>query len=192
MKKKGKKGFYIHSLFKIANNFSPILDKSIELGRSFIIKEYQQQRLPLFLLWKGIVHKLRSDNEYQYLIGPVSISNQYCKLSQLIIVEFIKKHHYNNALAKYIRSRKKFKVRFRKTEDKELINITHNDLRHIDDLLCDIEPSHIPVPILIKKYIKQNAKIIGFNIDPKFNYTLDGLMMLNIMDLPKNSLNSLI
>lgn len=62
-----------------------------------------------------------------------------------------------------------------------------NDLKKVDDLLLDIEPTHIPVPILIKKYIKQNAKIIGFNVDPQFNNSLDGLIMLDINDLPEES-----
>ena len=43
-----------------------------------------------------------------------------------------------------------------------------------------MEPAHFKLPILLKKYLKQNARIIGFNVDPKFNNTLDGLMYLNI------------
>ena len=43
----GKKGFYIAELFKIKAQFMPVLKKSIELGRSFIRKEYQQKPLPL-------------------------------------------------------------------------------------------------------------------------------------------------
>ena len=46
----GKKGFYVAELFKIKEQFTPVLKKSLELGRSFIRKEYQQKPLPLFLL----------------------------------------------------------------------------------------------------------------------------------------------
>ena len=60
-------------------------------------------------------------------------------------------------------------------------------MRNWQNLLLDIEPTHIPVPILIKKYIKQNAKIIGFNVDPQFNNSLDGLIILDINDLPEES-----
>jgi len=186
----GKKGFYINSLFKIKKKFKPYLEQSIELGRSFVVKEYQQKRLPLFLLWKGIVHKLQSKSEYRYLIGPVSISNRYSSLSQLLMVEFIKKYHFDQDLAKYIKPRNKFKVKFKRVENQPLLEMASNDLKKVDALLMDIEPSHIPVPILIKKYIKQNAKIIGFNVDPKFNNSLDGLIMLNINDLPEDSLET--
>ena len=183
----GKKGFYINSLFKIKNKFIPYLEKSIELGRSFVVKEYQQKRLPLFMLWRGIVHKLKSNTDFQYLIGPVSISNRYSNLSQLLIVEFVKKYHFDEKLAKFIRPRNIFKVKFKRVENQSLLEMASNDLKKVDDLLLDIEPTHIPVPILIKKYIKQNAKIIGFNVDPQFNNSLDGLIILDINDLPEES-----
>ena len=184
----GKKGFYINSLFKLKKKFIPYLEKSIELGRSFVVKGYQQKRLPLFMLWRGIVYKLQSNPDFQYLIGPVSISNRYSNLSQLIMVEFIKKHHYDEKLARFIKPRNKFKVKFKRIESHSLLEMASNDLKKVDDLLLDIEPTHIPVPILIKKYIKQNAKIIGFNVDPQFNNSLDGLIMLDINNLPENSL----
>ena len=50
----GKDGFYVSELFKIKEQFTPVLKKSIELGRSWIRREYQAKPLPLFLLWKGI------------------------------------------------------------------------------------------------------------------------------------------
>ena len=36
----------------------------------------------------------------------------------------------------------------------------------------------------MKKYLHMNGKVIGFNIDPDFNECLDGLMMVNIADIP--------
>ena len=36
-----------------------------------------------------------------------------------------------------------------------------------------------------------NTKIIGFNVDPKFNNYLDGLILLDVYDVPKNTIESL-
>jgi hypothetical protein len=47
------------------------------------------------------------------------------------------------------------------------------------------------MPVLLKKYLKQNAKIIGFNIDPKFNDALDGLIVLDLFEVPYNTIESL-
>ena len=85
----GKRGFYLHTLFRIYNSFIPVLEESIELGRSFVVKEYQRKPLPLFLLWKGILYFLLKNPEYRYLIGPVSISNNYSKVSKDLIIKFI-------------------------------------------------------------------------------------------------------
>ena len=77
MKQYGKNGFYTSSLFKMKEEFDLVLEYSIELGRSFIIKEYQRHPLSLFLLWKGIQRFLMQNPVYQYLIGPVSVSNNF-------------------------------------------------------------------------------------------------------------------
>ena len=43
------------------------------------------------------------------------------------------------------------------------------------------------LPVLIKKYIKQNARVIAFNVDPLFNNAVDGLMYIKISDLPEST-----
>ena len=58
-------------------------------------------------------------------------------------------------------------------------------------VIGDIEPSSDKLPVLLKKYISLNAKIIGFNIDPKFNMCLDGLLILDIFDVPMKTIESL-
>src|SRR3984957_2891700 len=105
----GKKGFYISELFKIKPQFTPVLKKSIELGRSWIRKEYQQKPLPLFLLWKGILKYLIDNPRYRYLIGPVSISNSFSNFSKSLIVDYINRNHFDHEMAQYIKPRKKFK-----------------------------------------------------------------------------------
>jgi hypothetical protein len=46
-------------------------------------------------------------------------------------------------------------------------------------------------PVLLKKYLKQNARILGFNRDPKFNNALDGLILLDVHDLPAETRENL-
>lgn len=187
----GKKGFYISSLFKLKAAFLPVLKQSIEMGRSFVARDYQQKRLPLFMLWKGIMHFIITHPEYRYLIGPVSISGSYSKLSRMIMVQFIKKFYFNKELAKLVSPRNKFKVNFKKVEGDSLVESAKKDVKKVDQIISDIEPNHAPLPVLIKKYIRQNAKIICFNVDPKFNDALDGLMLLDLEDLPQDSIEEL-
>ena len=43
-------GFYLNELFRFEPELHDMMSKSIEMGRAFIIKEYQQKPMPLFLL----------------------------------------------------------------------------------------------------------------------------------------------
>jgi putative hemolysin len=106
----GKKGFYINELFKLKEQFTPVLKKSLELGRSWIRKEYQMKPLPLFLLWKGILKFVIDNPRYRYLIGPVSISNSFSQFSKSLIVDYINRNHFDHEMAQYVKPRKKFKV----------------------------------------------------------------------------------
>lgn len=91
----GAKGFYCSTLFNIKEDFNEILDKTIELGRSFIRKEYQKRPILLLLLWKGILYTLLKNEQYRYLFGPVSISGDYSDEAKNIIMSFIKAKHFS-------------------------------------------------------------------------------------------------
>ena len=54
-------------------------------------------------------------------------------------------------------------------------------------LFRSIEPGSLRLPVLIKKYIKQNAKVVAFNVDPMFNNAIDGLMYIKISDIPEST-----
>lgn len=185
----GKRGFYIFSLFKMKKAMLPMLEQSVELGRSFILEDYQKKRLPLFLLWKGIRQFLYRHEQYRYLIGPVSISNDYSQQSRSFMVAFIQAYFFDHALAAHIKPRKRFKPSFNKVDIHDLLEGTQADLKMADRLVDEMEPRHARLPILLKKYIKQNARIIGFNIDPKFMNALDGLIVLDIQELPEEAEN---
>ncbi len=188
MAKNGKSGFYLSSLFKIADEFIPILHQGIELGRSFVTKPYQAKRLPLFLLWKAISVFLEHHPAYTYLFGPVSISNQYSTLSKTVMVAFLKKYYFDHELAAMVKPRKRFKPKLHKSYMNKLLERTTKDLKEVDRIIEDIEPAHFRLPILLKKYIKQNARIIGFNIDPAFNQALDGFMVMDLKELPESTI----
>jgi putative hemolysin len=182
-----KKGFYLNELFKIDKDFNPVLKNSLELGRSFITMEYQRKPYSLMLLWKGVLAFLKlHPNRYQYLIGPVSISNSFTSLSKDLLVDFIKKNHFDETLAEHVKPRKKYKYQH-KGEGAALKDMSKNDIKALDNMIADIELAHTKIPVLIKKYLKQNAKIIAFNIDPKFNNSLDGFLVMEVGDIPEDT-----
>jgi len=186
-----KKGFYINSLFKLKKELLPKLKNAIELGRSFITKDYQKQAQPLFLLWKGILYFLIKNPDYRYLIGPVSISNDFSSISKNLMIEFIKQCYFDSEIAQYVVPRKAYKIKIKDTNIKELVSFAKKDISKLDKMIVDFEPDKIRIPVLIKKYIKLNAKIVGFNVDPNFNNTLDGLIFLDLLEVPQLTINQL-
>ena len=187
----GIKGFYINSLFRMDRSFEPILSESLELGRSFIVPEYQRKTLPLFLLWKGLLTVLLKHAEYRYCIGPVSISNEFSDFSKSLIVEFIRDNSYDAEMARHIRPRRKFKVQVDKRVDSRIIiDSAENDISRVEKVVSDVDRGY-RIPVLLKKYLELNAKIIGFNVDPDFNNCLDGLIMLDVYNIPADFVDAL-
>jgi len=184
--------FYIHSLFEIKKEAHSILQKSIELGRSYIVPEYQKGYLPFFLLWRGILSVLVNHPQFQYLIGPVSISKFYSGVSKSLIVEFVKRYFFDKKIANYFKPRTPFQPEVLPIDlDKMLDSFEGQELKNLETFLNSIEPNHVKVPVLLKQYTKLNAKFISFNLDPNFSDALDGLMILDIKNLPQDVINLL-
>ncbi|WP_459210517.1 GNAT family N-acyltransferase [Aquimarina rhabdastrellae] len=183
----GIDGFYLQDLFRFEPELYKMMSESIEMGRAFIIKEYQQRPMPLFLLWKGIVHCTLRFPEHKYLIGGVSISNKFSNFSKSLMIEFMKSHYYDPYVAQYVRPKKEFKVKLKDADKDFVFDESRSDLNKFDKIIDEIEPGSLRIPVLIKKYIKQNAKVVAFNVDPLFNNAVDGLMYIRIADLPEST-----
>ena len=56
-----------------------------------------------------------------------------------------------------------------------------------EEIIDEIEPGALRIPVLIKKYVKQNARLVAFNVDPKFNNAVDGLMYIRVSDIPEST-----
>ncbi|TVZ25961.1 putative hemolysin [Gillisia sp. Hel_I_86] len=186
-KKHGINGFYLQDLFRFEPELYDMMSHSIEMGRAFVIKEYQLRPMPLFLLWKGIVHCTLRFPEHKYLIGGVSISNKFSNFSKSLMIEFMKSNYYDPFVAQYIRPKKEFKVKLNDADKDIVFDESEADLNKFDKIIDELEPESLRLPVLIKKYIKQNARVVAFNVDPLFNNAIDGLMYIKIADLPEST-----
>lgn len=190
-KRFGVNGFYTSSLFKMKPGFYPILSQAVELGRSYIVPDYQKHRLPLFLLWKGILHFLLANPQYRYLYGPVSISKEFSDVSKGVIVEFVKRFCFDEEMARLVRPRKPFRVKTKSVNTRLLAEMLHGEFDALESFVEAIEPAHFKVPVLFRQYLKQNARFIAFNVDPNFSDCLDGLMILDLRNLPASTIEAL-
>lgn len=176
----GKKGLYTQSLFKYGREVLEKLDPAIELGRSFVRLEYQRSYAPLMLLWKGIGHFVSQNPRYRILFGPVSISSEYCTVSQQLMVDFLKANNFLTDMAKYVKPRNPFRGNRHPTwKNTGLPGL--KDIDSVSELVAQIESDSKGAPILLKQYMNLGGQFLGFNIDPHFNDSLDGLIMVDLM-----------
>ncbi len=186
-KKYSIEGFYVNELFKIEPELFDMMESTIEIGRAFIIQEYQKKPMPLFLLWKGIIHVTLRYPDHKYLMGGVSISNKFSNFSKSLMIEFMKSHYYDPFIAQYVQPKKEYKVKLKVADKDFVFDATKADMNKFDKIIDEIEPGNLRMPVLLKKYVKQNARLVAFNVDPKFNNSVDGLMYIRIADIPEST-----
>ena len=50
--------------------------------------------------------------------------------------------------------------------------------------MADIEADGRGLPVLLRQYLKLNARLLGWNVDRRFGRALDGLMLVDLVDVP--------
>jgi putative hemolysin len=179
-KRYGIRGLYTASLFRFGDPFLDRLGPALELGRSFIREEYQRGFAPLLLLWKGIGAFVARNPQYKTLFGPVSISNRYQPVSRELMISFLEKYALLRDWAGLVRNRRALRERFLKGANRPALPNSGFDLDDLSELVSDIEQKRTGVPVLLRQYLKLGGKLLGFNLDPKFADTLDGLILVNL------------
>lgn len=191
LEQKGIHGFYADSLFRFSDDFAPILSRSAELGRSFVAVNHQKDTLALLLLLKGLLYTMVKYPEYRHLIGPVSISSWYPMLYRSLMIHYLRLHHSNPELAGMSNPKTPFVPDFGRVDADALLFGKMNNAEAFDRYLLKISGGKYRLPALLKKYIKMGARIIDYNVDPDFNYCVDGLIMINLEDIPTDDIDSL-
>jgi putative hemolysin len=179
----GKDGLYTHTLFHLRDELLFRIGPAIELGRSFVRAEYQKEFAPLMLLWKGIARFVAREPRYKMLFGPVSISNDYRSLTRQLLIEFLKVHAAgDDELHALVSPRNPPPARFGPGRNwkVKLAGTIVRTIEGIDELVGEIESDRASMPVLLRQYLKLNAKLLGFNIDPDFGDALDGLMLVDL------------
>jgi putative hemolysin len=178
----GIDGLYTSTLFEYSPQLIAELGDAVELGRSFVRSEYQRQSMPLFLLWKGIgtFMLLRG---HRRMFGPVSISNDYNSMSKELIMEFLERHRMSTPFAPLVTPRHPPARRdIASWTDRERAEMT-SDIVHVERLIEEIERGQRAVPVLLRHYLRLNARLLAFNVDPDFGEVIDALMLVDLAQI---------
>ncbi len=180
MPRLGVRGLYTHTCFKFNAKLVDKLQPAIELGRSFVRKEYQRAYSSLMLLWKGLCVFISRNPRYTTFFGPVSISNDYLDTSRNMILRSLRFSNFENDLARLVKPRRRPK-RAKKAEwTLPAYRDYIYDLDQVSKMVQDIEDDRKGIPVLLRQYVKMGGKILAFNVDPAFNNCVDGLIAVNV------------
>ena len=170
----GVDGLYTRTLFRYDERLIARLSPALELGRSFVRAEYQKNYLALLLLWKGIGRFVATHPQYRVLFGPVSISCRYSDSSHRLLMAFLHQNHLDSDLADLVEA-----INPRAVNPAPALPVPRS-VEEADRLVTEAERDGKGVPILLRQYLKLNAKLLGFNVDPQFGDALDALMMVDL------------
>ncbi|MFN8361616.1 MAG: GNAT family N-acyltransferase [Candidatus Kapaibacterium sp.] len=182
LEKFGRKGLYIHTLFKIRKKFLRKISPALELGRSFIRAEYQKSSA-LLLLWRGIGQFIVRHPQYTTLFGAVSISNDYQTESRQMLMAYLETHAFSPKHAKFIKPRNSMDSAPGGSLPAKM-GSSCPSVEQLSQLIAEIEPDAKGVPTLVKHYLKLGGKVLGFSVDEEFGHVVDGLLLVDLRQAP--------
>jgi putative hemolysin len=172
---RGVTGLYTRTLFQYDRELMEALAPALELGRSFVRPEYQRNYQALLLLWRGIGQFVVRNPEYRVLFGPVSISARYCDASHALLTAFLEQNHLDASLSRMV-----VPLHPRPTTIVPGVCTIPSDLASADRLVTRFESDGKGMPVLLRQYLKLNARAIGFSVDPRFGQVVDALMAVDL------------
>jgi putative hemolysin len=169
----GVEGLYTSTLYEFDQRLLSRLGAAVELGRSFVRAEYQRSSNTLLLLWKGIAQFVTQSGGLHVLFGPVSISARYTDMSRLLLRAFLLQNARHRELGELVTA---LTPPGAVPSDIQ----ASRDVQTLDRLVAGYEPDGKGMPVLLRQYLRLNAKLLAFNIDPAFNDALDALMLVDL------------
>lgn len=184
----GLDGLYSRTLFEFGESLLEQLGPSIELGRSFVREEYQRHPTALMLLWKGIGRFLVRHPRYRRLFGPVSISREFQSTSRLLMMEFLEATSRSVSLGSLVRPRRPVRLQAIEGIDRGQLRKVAESLSEVEAMVREIESHRRSVPVLLRQYLKLDAKLLGFNLDSEFGDVVDALMTVDLLEVDRRIL----
>ena len=182
----GRSGFYSDTLVRYGDKADALLGRSMELGRSFIVRKYQREVQSLRLLLTGLAVSVLKDPALEYYSGPVSISNDIPPFYKSLIVDYVTKHYPMPDAERIALPSHPFAPDFLAVNPDDL-HVTAGNIDALDRALLALSDGKYRLPVLVRKYFSCGAKLVCFNVDPLFCDSLDGLIFLKYGDFPKNT-----
>lgn len=184
MERFGQRGLYTSTLFRFEPAMDPYLYRGVELGRSFIQRQYWRSR-SLDQLWMGIGAYLLRHPGIRYLFGPVTLSEGLPARARELLVGYYAM--YFPADVPLARARAPFDVEAAiesRRRCAEAAGVASSASRHKRLLREELAAAGSRVPALYKHYTELcepgGLRFLDFCVDPAFGHCTDGLVLVDL------------
>ncbi|WP_413701569.1 GNAT family N-acyltransferase [Psychromonas sp. KJ10-10] len=178
---RGIESLYTHTLFNYQTGAHHYLQQGLELGRSFVRPDYWGTR-SLNYLWYGIGAYLKRFPEVRYLLGPVSISNDYPSKAKVALVDFYRTYFPSESQWAVARA----PYALNPDANKEVVPYK----QAFSELKKQMSGWGVTIPALYKQYSEicepGGVQFVDFNIDADFADCIDGLVVVDFEKLKES------
>lgn len=188
----GTTGFYTDTLLNFGPDAEGILSHSMELGRSFIVAKYQQEILPLKMLFAGLCVAATKDPEVDRCIGLVSVSTLLPDFYKSLTVHFLERDMKLDDNIRFATPTNPFHKSFLRVNPDDLLQVKKGDMDGFDRIIYAVSDCKFRLPVLLRKYFSCGAKLSCINVDPLFSDSMDAMIVLRLCDFPPNSIRSFV
>ncbi|MBU2882582.1 lysophospholipid acyltransferase family protein [Psychrosphaera sp. B3R10] len=170
-------GLYTDTLFDLSHLTDEIVQRGLELGRSFVQPKYWGKR-SLDYLWQGIGAYLAKHPDIRYLLGAVSVSNDLNMEAKTSLIRFYQAYFGSRGPIVYA------KTPFLLPTDSGL-HFNGDDYQTEFTLLKQkMKDENTSVPTLYKQYSELcddgGTQFCSYNVDPDFSDCIDGFVLVDI------------
>ena len=173
-------GLYSETLFDLSNLSAQVREQGLELGRSFVQPAYWGKR-SLDYLWHGIGAYLNNNRQIRYLLGAVSISNDFNQEAKASLVRFYQT--YFGDQDNMVRATRPFQY-----DEQQGLAVCGDDYAdEFKQLKAELKRQGASIPTLYKQYSELcepgGTRFCAFNVDPDFCDCIDGFVLVDMSKL---------
>ncbi len=173
-------------LFKFKPEFVEKLACGLELGRSVILPKYQKRATSLSLMWAGVLQFIVRNPKYHVIFGSVGISqgDEYSPASRTLIINFLRDRMSHPSFSFMVEPRSRFRAsRVLGIDDPGEVSELVTDVEDVSLLVSSIEADGKELPVLIKQYLRMNAKLISFGVWEEHSNAVVSLMVSDLLEV---------
>lgn len=178
----GNNSIYLSQFFNFDEQFfdgPPML----EIGRSFVVPDYQKNHNSLFLLWCGISRFIMRHPKYRRLYGLVSMSRLYDASSMAVMRDVLLQPRED------VRAGEPYAPDLGTPWQEFLAHTRPITMKDLSRMVKALEEDSKDVPALIRHYHKLGATFHEAAVDTCFNNTPGLLLRLHVPSIPEKYLN---